>query len=297
MYKYYTNGKLLEILLAILCGIVIFSLSPNVFGNIDYLNLLLIITPLIVLSLYFLARKYESYYLLVFASLILLSSTFVNIEIGIVLILIFPIAYLFDEFKNNGWKDGLSALAIIIGIYMLTALWVQDWIPGYKNTTLFALGFNMGGVVLILFWIAWIQRGLPSVRKALAFSLPAVLLLLLWITYNGTGKEIFSTIHKNITNGGVTFGNSYIFKAISFQSIWLFPIAILKIFLLILGIWQLYKKQLGIVVLFTLLIISIPLNIIPDKELITILNVFIAIISSFGIIKIINLINQNITEN
>ena len=291
------NNNSTQLLLAILCGLIAFCASPEIINSIGNLNFLLIITPIVILSFYFLARKYENYYLLALTSLILFTSSFVNIYVGLFFTISFPVVYLTDEFKNKNYKDGLSAVAIIFGVYLIFALWVQDWIPGYDNTTLFALAFNMGGVVLILFWIAWIQRGLPSARKALAFSLPAILLLLLWITYNGTGKEIFSTIHKNMTNGGVAFRDSYIFSAVVFHKLWYIPIFLLKLCLVLLGMWQLYKKQLGIVVLFTLLIISIPLNIIPDKELITILNVFIAIISSFGIIKIINLINQNITEN
>jgi len=286
------NNKSTKLLLAILCGIIIFCISPESINNIGNLNFLLTITPIVIFSFYFLARKYENYYLLSLVSLIIFASFFVNIYVGLFITLSFPVVYLADEFKNKNLKDGLSALVIILGVYLLAALWVQDWIPGYNNTTLFALAFNMGGVILILFWIAWIQRGLPSARKALVFSLPAVLLLLLWITYNGTGKEIFSTIHKNMTNGGVAFRDGYIFSAVIFHKLWYIPILLLKVCLILLGICQLYKKQLGIVVLFTLLIISIPLNIIPDKELVTLFNIIIAIISGFGIIKIINLIDN-----
>ena len=286
------NNKSTKLLLAILCGIIIFCISPESINNIGNLNFLLTITPIIILSFYCIARKYENYYLLILASLILFASSFVNIYVGLFFTLSFPIIYLSDEFNNKKWKDGLSALAIVFGVYLLTALWVQDWIPGYKNTTLFALAFNMGGVILILFWCAWIQRGLPSARKTLAFSLPAVLLLLLWITYNGTGKEIFSTIHKNMTNGGVAFRDSYIFSAVIFHKLWYIPIFLLKLCLVLLGIWQLYKKQLGIIVLFILLIISYLWCFSWCKELVTVLNVLIAIISGFGIVKILELINK-----
>ena len=158
----FLNNKFIKLLGAILTGIIIFCISPEVINNIGTLDFLLIATPIIILSFYYLARKYENYYLLVLASLILFSSVFVNIQVGILLVLIFPLIYLADVFKNKDRKSGLSAFAIVIGIYLIAALWIQDWIPGYKNTTLFALGFNMGGVILILFWIAWIQRSWSS---------------------------------------------------------------------------------------------------------------------------------------
>ena len=65
----------------------------------------------------------------------------------------------------------------------------------------------------------------------------------------------------------------------------------MKILLINLGCWQLYKKQLGILVLFLILIIFIPIGIIPEKEFATILNVLIAIISGFGVLKLVDLIN------
>ena len=296
----FLNNKSTKLLIAILCATIIFLISPEVINNIGNLDLFLIGTPIVILSFYYLARKYENYYLLVLASLIIFSSVFVNVQVGLFFVFAFPLIYLADEFKNKNWKSGLSALAIVLGIYLLAGLWIQDWIPGYKNTTLFALGFNMGGVVLILFWIAWIQRGLPSARKALAFTLPAVLLLLLLITYKGTGKEIVIAIQQNMRSlrmpGSIEkapFSETYIFKAIFFQTLWLFPVAILKLILIILGCCQLYKKQLGILVLFLFLIISVPIGIIPEKELTTILNALIAIISGFGIIKCFELIKKN----
>ena len=247
------NNKSTILLLAILGGIIIFFLSPEVLNNIGDFNLLLIIAPIVILSFYYLARKYENYYLLFSASLILFSSVFANIQIGMTFVFVFPIIYLTDEFNNNSWKDGLSVLIVLLGIYLLSALWVQNYIPEYDNTSLFALCFNMGGVVLILFWVAWIQRGLPPARKALAFCLPAIFLLLIWVTYKGTGKEIFSVIQSE---NDIIIKN-FIFKNIFFQSIWLCPLVVLKIFLLILGCIQLYNKQFGILALFLILIISI----------------------------------------
>ena len=286
------NNKFIKLLLAILCGIIAFVTSPIVINNIGNLNLILIITPIIILFFYYLARKFENYYLLALVSLTIFALAFVNIYVGLFFMLSFPFVYLVDEFKNKNLKDGLSAFAIILGVYLLAALWIQDLIPGYDKISLFTFVFNMCGVVLILFWIAWIQRGLPSARKALAFSLPALLLLLLWITYKGTGNEIFSQIHINMTNGGVTFRNNYIFKTIFFQSLWLFPFAVLKIFLLILGCIQLYKKQLGIIILFVLLMISCFWCFSWCKELVTVLNVLIAIISGSGVVKLIKLIKN-----
>ena len=285
------NNKSTKLLLAIFISILTFFVSPEIINNNGNLNFLLIITTIVILSFYYLARKYENYYLLALASLLLFSSAFVNIQVAFLFVFAFPLIYIADEFKNKNWKSGLSALAIVLGIYLLSALWMQDWVPDYKNTTLFALGFNMGGVVLILFWIAWIQRGLLSARRTLAFCLPAVLFLLLWITYKGTGKEIFTTIQQNMSIEKPPFFESYIFKAIFFQSIWLFPLAVLKIFLIILGGWQLYKNQLGILVLFLILIISCFPYFSWCKELATILNLLIAIISGFGVLKLVDLIN------
>ena len=165
----FLNNKSTKLLLAILGGLIAFCASPETINNIGNLNFLLIITPIIILSFYYLARKHENYYLLALTSLILFASSFVNIYVGLFFTLIFPLIYLSDEFKNKNYKDGLSALAIIFGVYLLTALWVQDWIPEYKKISLFTFVFNMCGMILILSWLAWIQRGLPSARKASAF--------------------------------------------------------------------------------------------------------------------------------
>ncbi len=283
------NNKFIKLLFAIFIGVVVFITSPKMFHNIANLDLLLIVAPVVILSFYYLARKYENYYLFVLASLILFFSVFVNIQVGLLLVLIFPLIYLTDEFKNKNWKDGLSASVIILGIYLLIALWIQSCIPGYKKISLFTFVFNMGGMILMLSWLAWIQRGLPSARKALAFCLPAILLLLLWVSYKDTGKEMVSVIQ----NGNDIIIKSFIFKNIFFKSIWSFPLTVLKIFLLILGCMQLYKKQLGILVLLVILMISIPIGFIPEKELATVLNVFIAIVSGLGIVKFIELLEKN----
>ena len=283
------NNKSTKLLLAILGGLIAFCASPETINNIGNLNFLLIITPIIILSFYYLARKHENYYLLALTSLILFASSFVNIYVGLFFTLIFPLIYLSDEFKNKNYKDGLSALAIIFGVYLLTALWVQDWIPEYKKISLFTFVFNMCGMILILSWLAWIQRGLPSARKTLAFSLPAVLLLLLWVSYKGAGKEMVSVIQSEMD---ISF-KSFVFKNILFESLWLYPLAVLKIFLLILGCIQLYKKQLGILILFLILMISISIGFIPEKDLASVLNALVATISGFGAVKCVGLLGEN----
>jgi len=58
------NNKSTKLLIAILCAAIIFLISPEAINNIGNLNLLLIISPIVILSFYYLARKYENYYLL-----------------------------------------------------------------------------------------------------------------------------------------------------------------------------------------------------------------------------------------